>query len=326
MKIIKIFSCIISLSLISSIHPRVVKKQRPTRIVRNQPSKIVQQQQKQPAALLKTQELKIEPIKINYGIATAQNKRPYQEDRFTHVKINDGEFFGVYDGHLGDKASSHLQENLHTYFTECLINKTPQEAFKCAFLKAENYALKNFDDGSTVVVAYIDKNNLLHFAWAGDSRAVLEKNGIVDFATQDHKPSNKDELNRIILAGGKEEVWRRIEVSRSIGNRRLKNALKDQSIALPEYAEIKLTDDNHFLIMASDGLWDAMTSQEAIDFVKEKLKKSSDLNNIALALQNEAIRKGSQDNITVCIIAFNELKKIANSSLIARFWSWLRGS
>lgn len=66
-------------------------------------------------------------------------------------------------------------------------------------------------------------------------------------------------------------------------------------------------------------------NQEAVDFVKEKLKKSTDLNAIALDLQNEAIKRGSGDNITVCIVTFNEPKKIPTPSHFTRFWNWIRG-
>ncbi len=274
-------------------------------------------------------------IKIKYGLVTAQNKRPYQEDRFAHALIKSsrnediGEFFAIYDGHGGDKTSSHLQKNLHEYFTEYIPTATNiQAAFDLAFLKAENHALKNFDDGSTAVAAYIDKNNVLHLAWVGDSRAVLEKNGTVAFTTKDHKPDRKDELNRIRLAGGNIEkygVWRvnGLAISRSIGDRTLKdNEHKDQIIATPEYAEITLTNDNHFLIIASDGLWDIMTSIQAVKFVQEKINNSIDLEAIAHDLQDKAINKGSEDNITVCIVTFNDSKK-TSSSRFTRFWNWI---
>ena len=36
---------------------------------------------------------------------------------------------------------------------------------------------------------------------------------------------------------------------------------------------IKLTDEDEFLILACDGIWNVMTSQEAIDFVRDRLEK-----------------------------------------------------
>jgi len=360
MKMRKILSCIISLSLISFVYPQQVRqryargqKRRPAppargqrAAARRQPAKVVQkQQQKQPDQLAKAQEPKAPQVEASYGMATAQNKRPYQEDRFDQrriIAIRTGDFFAIYDGHGGDKASSFLQKNLAQYFTESLLRKPSiQDAFGRAFFRADVHALHQFDDGSTVIAAFIDEKNILHLAWVGDSRAVLEKNGTIGFATQDHKPDRKDEKERIEKAGGiiqKHGVWRvnGLAVSRSIGDRRLKEMGKDHIIATPEYATIQLDSDNHFLILASDGLWDVVDNQTAINFVKNKLITTSDLNAIATALQNEAIKKGSEDNITICIIKLEipkqvaiakkqeALKKPANTSYWTRFWNWLR--
>ncbi len=258
--------------------------------------------------------------RINFGFSTHQNKRPYQEDRFTHVHIHEGDFFGIYDGHGGDNVSSFLQNNLHNYLVGPFF--TMKQACKHAFAKAETYALQHYTDGSTALMTFIDHNNILHCAWTGDTRAVLEKNGCVAFETTDHKPDNEKELARIKKHGGyvtksstavsyealaKYEVYRvgGLAISRSIGDVNIKNACKDQVIAVPEYAKITLNKSNHFMIMASDGLWDVMSSDEAVRMVSAMIK-TMNITNIAQFLQNEAIQRGSGDNITVCVVQFNE--------------------
>ena len=324
-------------------NPAAARRQQPKKVPQ-QPAQVIQQ--KQPDQLTKAQESNISPVKTKYGMAIAQNKRDYQEDRFDQrriIAIKNGDFFAIYDGHGGDKTSSYLQQNLAIYFTESLMRKpSVQEAFERAFFRAEFHALNQFDDGSTVIAVFIDEKNILHLAWVGDSRAVLEKNGAIDFATQDHKPNSKDEFDRIKKAGGtiqKDLVWRiyGLAISRSIGDKRLKDLGKDMIIAIPEYATIQLDSDNHFLILASDGLWDVISNQAAIDFVKNKLKTTSDLDAIAIDLQNEAIRLASGDNITICIIKLEipkqvalakkqeDLKKMPHASYWSRFWNWLRG-
>jgi protein phosphatase 1L len=248
-------------------------------------------------------------FKISYDVSTCRNRRSYQEDRFAHANINDGQFFAVYDGHGGDKVSSFLKDNLHTYFQQCL-GDSKKQCFEDAFAKAEDYVLKNYNDGSTAVVAYVDKDNTLHYAWAGDSRAVLECGGKACFFTHDHKPERIDEKARIQKAGGMvyfHGVWRvnGIAVSRSIGDKQEKEYGLDQIIALPEYADIQLTPHNHFMIVASDGLWDEMSNEEAVDMVTKGLQDQQSLKSIAETLQNTAIKKGSRDNITVCVVKFD---------------------
>lgn len=247
-------------------------------------------------------------LTITYGIAMHKNGRPYQEDRFIQADINGGQFFGVYDGHAGDKTSSFLKNSLHTYFQECL-GKSRKQRFEYAFLKAEEYALENYEDGSTAVVAYIDNDNTLHCAWVGDSRAVLECNGKTCFFTDDHKPHRTDEKERIENAGGKiywHGVWRvnGLAVSRSIGDKKIKSKV-GQVIATPEYKHMQLNSDNHFLIIASDGLWDVVGNEEAVAMVKEGFDDKKTAGDVAEILQDEAIASGSSDNITVCVVKFD---------------------
>lgn len=249
-------------------------------------------------------------LKITYGISTHQNKRPYQEDTFDYADVAGGKFFAVYDGHGGAQVSSFLKDNMHTYFLQCLAGKTIQQAFECTFARVEDYALNHYDDGSTAAVAYVDKDNVLHYAWTGDSRVVLECNGKACFATDDHKPDREDEKARIEKAGGVvwfHGVWRvnGLAVSRSIGDKKAKTGKEGQIIAIPEYAQKQLTSDNQFLIVASDGIWDTISNEEAVVMVAQGLQDKKSLDAIAQMLQNEAIAKGSKDNITVCVVEFD---------------------
>jgi len=268
--------------------------------------------------------LSLAQVNIKYGLFTYQNTRPYQEDRFAHAKIDKGEFFGVYDGHGGDKVSSFLKDKLHVFFGKA--RGSLQKKFERAFEQADYISQNSFKDGSTAVVVYIDKNNRVHLAWVGDSRAVLESNGSVALATQDHKPDRSDEKQRIEKAGGevlKHGVWRvnGLAVSRSIGDVSLKKMGVGQIIATPEYAQMQLTADNHFLILASDGLWDVMSNEDCVKMVRAALSKNKSLDVIAEGLAREAIKQASGDNITVSVIQFDW----SSGSRAKSWWSWLWG-
>ncbi len=248
-------------------------------------------------------------LNITHGVVQCLNKRPYQEDTFVGANVVGGKFFAVYDGHNGNKTSSFLKENLHAYFQECLVENRKQ-CFEDSFAKAEKYALENYADGSTAVVAYIDSNKVLHYAWSGDSRAVLECNGKACFATDDHKPNRSDETRRIEQAGGTlcfYGVWRinGLAVSRSIGDKKMKTCGEGQIIAVPEYAQKQLNADNHFLIIASDGLWDVVSSEDAVAIAQKGFDDQKSVDDIAQELQNAAIKEGSKDNITVCVVKFD---------------------
>jgi len=60
-------------------------------------------------------------------------------------------------------------------------------------------------------------------------------------------------------------------------------------------------DEDDFLILACDGLWDVLTHQEAVDFVTKQLQITDDLNEISKNLVNEAFIRHSSDNISVIV-------------------------
>merc|ERR1712216_484466 len=59
-----------------------------------------------------------------------------------------------------------------------------------------------------------------------------------------------------------------------------------------------------FLIIGCDGLWDAVTYQEAANFVLERLRSSVHPEAISEALVTLARDKGSSDNITVIVASW----------------------
>jgi protein phosphatase 1L len=260
------------------------------------------------AAFYSTASVIATQLQVAFGVVSEQNKRPYQEDKFTHVVMGESNFFGVYDGHGGDDVSSFLQQHLHQYLVGPFF--TMKQACEHAFLKAEQHVLNNYTDGSTALMAFIDHNNIAHFAWAGDTRAVLEKNGAVAFATKDHKPNEAQELARIKKCGGcieKYGVYRvgGLAVSRSVGDADIKKGYPGQVIAVPEYTKIQLTEDNQCMILASDGLWDVMSNEEAVKIARTIMQWCRNVDFIAKYLKDEAIKRGSADNITICVVRFD---------------------
>ena len=76
-------------------------------------------------------------------------------------------------------------------------------------------------------------------------------------------------------------------------------------IAVPEVYSELITPKTEFAILASDGLWDVMTAQAAVTFVRNMLHKHRDLGEAARELSREALARGSVDNVTVLILSFH---------------------
>jgi len=78
--------------------------------------------------------------------------------------------------------------------------------------------------------------------------------------------------------------------------------------------EISVTTMPCFIVLASDGLWDVMSNQEAVDMVVQVIRKYDPDHGIswedggafqeaAQRLTEEAYVRGSTDNIGVCVVA-----------------------
>ncbi|XP_049868958.1 uncharacterized protein LOC126368836 [Pectinophora gossypiella] len=160
--------------------------------------------------------------------------------------------------------------------------------------------------GTTALIAIMEGNHLT-VANVGDSRGVMcDSRGNAIPVSFDHKPQQVREQKRIEAAGGYiafNGVWRVagiLATSRAMGDYPLKD--KRFVIADPDILTFNLNDHKPmFVILASDGLWDLFSNEEAIKFIKERLDEP-DYGAKSLTLQ--AYYRGSADNITVIIINF----------------------
>ncbi|XP_006656432.1 probable protein phosphatase 2C 59 [Oryza brachyantha] len=251
--------------------------------------------------------------KFSYGYASSPGKRSSMED-FHDTRIDgvDGEtvgLFGVFDGHGGARAAEFVKQNLFTnlikhpkFFTDTksAIAET-YTSTDSELLKAETS--NHRDAGSTASTAILVGDRLL-VANVGDSRAVICRGGDAIAVSRDHKPDQTDERQRIEDAGGFvmwAGTWRVggvLAVSRAFGDK----LLKQYVVADPEIKEEVVDSSLEFLILASDGLWDVVTNEEAVAMVKP----IPDSEQAAKKLLHEASQRGSADNITCLVVRFLE--------------------
>ncbi|KAL9224238.1 hypothetical protein vseg_000298 [Gypsophila vaccaria] len=181
--------------------------------------------------------------------------------------------------------------------------------------------------GSTAVVAIVCPTHII-VGNCGDSRAVLCRGKAPMPLSVDHKPDRKDEWDRIEAAGGKVFQWNGYRVfgvlamSRSIGDRYLKPSI----IPDPEVTIVQRTKEDDCLILASDGLWDVLTNEEACEAARRRILlwhkkngtnaildrgKGVDLAAQAAAdyLAKLALQKGSKDNITIVVVDLKANRK-----------------
>lgn len=218
-------------------------------------------------------------------------------------------FAGVYDGHNGLLAADYAAECLHDYlaadgeFVKCTgVGKegeqeedTVAEALTKTFEIVDRGILDKCRElgqrGGATAVVTLRLGEWLYAAHAGDSRAVLCRAGEALRLTEDHKPNVPRERKRVEGIGGRVEFarcWRVIvtpgygrpasglAVSRSFGDPDFKEPLEFVT-ATPDVIREKLVPEDSFLIMASDGLWDVITDEQACDIVMSHLSNYNNM-------------------------------------------------
>ncbi|KAL0330873.1 UNVERIFIED_CONTAM: putative protein phosphatase 2C 11 [Sesamum angustifolium] len=166
--------------------------------------------------------------------------------------------------------------------------------------------------GCTACVALI-KGNQLVVANAGDSRCVISRNGQAYNLSRDHKPDLEVERDRILKAGGFIHAGRvngSLNLARAIGDMEFKQNKflppeKQIVTANPDINIVELCDEDEFVVLACDGIWDCMSSQQLVDFVREQLKSMSG----AYDCQREGC-----DNMTMILVQFKKPTSSGTSS------------
>ncbi|KAL1111642.1 hypothetical protein V6Z11_D02G074500 [Gossypium hirsutum] len=253
-------------------------------------------------AVIESSVVKFVP-RIRSGSCANIGPRRSMEDE--HIRIDDlsshlgsifnpsipSAFYAVFDGHGGVDAAAYIKSNATRLFFEdfdfpqvsdidAVFLKELEDSHRKAFLLAD-LALAaessvNSSCGTTVLTALVLGRHLL-VANAGDCRAVLCR-----------------------------------KVTRALGDWDMKFPLGSASplIAEPDVRQIVLSEDDEFLIIGCDGIWDVMSSQFAVSLVRRALRRHDNPEECAKELVNEASRLNSSDNLTAIVICFSSPARV----------------
>jgi protein phosphatase 1L len=221
-------------------------------------------------------------------------------------------FFGVYDGHGGCRVAEYLAGNLHKLIgkrlTENKVMEEVEQAIYASFSAADKQVDQFQKQGSTAIVALL-LDDTLWIANTGDSRAVIfkkEGDSRKIWFTRDHKPDDSDERARIEAEGGTiffyNGAWRvgRLSLSRAIGDYPKEPGLS----AIPDVEAFALNAFYQFMILASDGIWDVISNEEAVRQVQNVFRVGGNAQKAAEALVKKALEKRSRDDLTAMVVRF----------------------
>ncbi|KAK1646358.1 hypothetical protein QYE76_064163 [Lolium multiflorum] len=271
-------------------------------------------------------EAEVEVEGEGFCLSSRRGARHANEDAYcaiTHKVRADSQlaFYGVYDGHGGRAAVDLVSERLGKNVVAAVLATTePKEAaaaasssvdataaaIRAAYLTTDSEFLGQGLRGGSCAATALVKDGDLYVANLGDCRAVMSRGGTATALTSDHTAARGDERARIESSGGyvscgTNGVWRVqdcLAVSRAFGDASLKRWV----ISEPEITRHTLTTGCEFLVLASDGLWNKVSNQEAVDAVSRSNNAGRNSAGCCKEIVDMARSRGSRDDITVMVV------------------------
>ncbi|EAR93523.2 serine/threonine phosphatase 2C (macronuclear) [Tetrahymena thermophila SB210] len=272
-------------------------------------------------------------------------------------------FFGIYDGHGGAFCADFLRDHLHQYvISDENFPENPRQALINGFAKAEKEFIERaeqfnpYDKSGSCAIVVLLVGEICYIANVGDSRAILSMNKgerTLDLS-RDHKPCDLQEKERIIEAGGRiyqsqqttkpdsEGITKtiygplrtlpgRLSVSRTFGDIEAKlqkyGGKQGVIISDPEIKVFRVQKSHDYIFMGCDGIFDKMSSSEAIKASWDAIRieqsnnnnsSSNPLNTHSLCAKGvegviqEALKRRSTDNLTGLVISFIDFQAHAS--------------
>ena len=269
------------------------------------------------------------------GYTSSGEKKINQDNFFIEKNFLDEKnqfFIGVCDGH-GEQG--HL---ISSYISKCLPNflaDTSDKNIISSFNSLNQNIVQNSKidcslSGSTCTSIILNQEKIISIN-LGDSRTVLARseNGkyIAINLSTDHKPNIKEEKKRILLNGGRikpfydemtkkflgpDRIWLReddlpgLAMTRSFGDT---IAHSVGVISEPEIKRYEFNGNEKFIVLASDGIWEYITSEECVNIIKDFYENNMDAIGAIHCIMNEAFNRWKKydeiiDDITIIVIFF----------------------
>lgn len=244
---------------------------------------------------------------MNIGHASMQGYRVSMEDEHiieTFESLPDHTLVAIMDGHAGKLAAEFTSVLLRQKIEECddwhkycqfseekrksqtdLLSRVLVQAYVAVDedLRMMDESGLMDESGCTCVSAIITPTHVV-CANVGDSRAVvglspaLFPDSQCKALTEDHKPQDPEERKRIEKAGGHvmfNRVNGELAMSRALGDFRYKNnpALSESEHLVISYPDVSIHqrsgNNDEIMILACDGVWDVMSNEDSIDYLRE---------------------------------------------------------
>ena len=249
-------------------------------------------------------------IEYSYKEDPNSRFRGYMEDKGKAIDCfnnnpNDA-LFCLFDGHGGGEVSKYLQENFANEFKAVLPSTNIESTLITLFHSVDDKIRESnfFNVGSTACVVYItreDNQRILYCANIGDTRCTLVTAFQSKRLSYDDRASDKNEYTRITNSGGivfAGRVYGQLMLSRAFGDWELKPY---GVINVPHVVRMPIEENDKYLIIASDGIWDVFQDEDMYTMSKQMNSADEFCKNII----KEGLQRGTMDNISCFVVKLN---------------------
>nr|CAB3452352.1 unnamed protein product [Digitaria exilis] len=260
-------------------------------------------------------------------------KLPMEDISFCQCPLQGVEqfgLFGIFDGHGGDGAAKTVSKILPENVAKILSHPGTRErvlacsdasdVLRYAFTLTEA-AIDHQYEGctATALLVWFDRNKdcFAQCANLGDSACVMSVNGKTIDMTEDHRVASTSERARIARTGQPlkdgEVRLSGLNLARMFGDKFLKE--QDSRFSSEPFVSqaVRITRAcTAFAVIASDGLWDVISTKKAVQLVAEgKERNTSDstsADKLANRVLSEARNLRTKDNTSVVFVDFDILR------------------
>lgn len=265
---------------------------------------------------------------VNVGLSDVQGRKPAMEDEYLAAafkleiagRTHPVRLFGIFDGHGGRLAARFVKENLAKKLQEVLVEFNPEgltdtgiwNALKMACVRLNRdlestHAYETRNQGTTATIAML-LDNKLWTANVGDSRTILDNNGVAVQLSRDAKPD--DPLFRagiehrggiVRFTFGIARINSILSVARAMGDYALRGVSARPTITMIPLSEIQ---SRSHLILCSDGVYEVARTIDVMNLAYRSTALS--VAQIAKDITYSAYQAGSSDNLAALVVKMVE--------------------
>eukprot|EP00931_Biecheleriopsis_adriatica_P033861 TRINITY_DN19634_c0_g1_i2.p1 TRINITY_DN19634_c0_g1~~TRINITY_DN19634_c0_g1_i2.p1 ORF type:complete len:649 (+),score=101.38 TRINITY_DN19634_c0_g1_i2:84-2030(+) len=234
--------------------------------------------------------------------------------------------YGVADGHgeFGEVSANFIRRHLppqlaqSRHFASGHLDAALLEAFSQTELLQQSSGLPLWASGACVTAAAVSPSHIV-VANCGDCRCVLAEQGQARDLSTDHnvESASPEEMRRILSAGGTITPDMRVTVAGAPGRLATTRSLGDYwakpqgppeghvVTAMPEVRTLARHPSQEYLVLASDGVFGFMSSQDVVSICLSQAKQlpaGAPLSGLGHALVCAAVHNRRSDDNCTCLV------------------------